>query len=95
MLAIEGKDEPLHKKRSMPQDLLTTREKYLENQIRKRICPPIEGLALKKVADTGGYEVHLTLRLPVTARELLLCENRDLTDIAKAIVTDLKHILAS
>jgi hypothetical protein len=89
----------------MPHDLLTTQEKYLEKQMRKRIQPPIQGIALKKVSD-GGYEVHptitsgheektLSLRLPLTGRELLLCEKSDLDDIAKAIVTDLKQMLVS
>lgn len=89
----------------MPQDRLTTNEQYLEKQMRKRIRPPIQGIVLKKVAD-AGYEVHptitsgkeektLSLRLPLTGRDLLLCEKSDLDDIAQAIVTDLKQMLVS
>ena len=90
----------------MPQDHLALSEHYLETQLRKRIRLPITAIALKRLAGTDGYEVQLTLtgspeeqprswRLPLTERDLLLCEKSDLADIAQAILTDLKQLLVS
>jgi hypothetical protein len=87
-------------------DRLTAQETYLENELRKQIRAPIKEIALKKLAGTNGYEVQptvmsgaeektLALQLPFAARDLLLCNNSDLTAIAKAIVTDLKQIIFS
>src|SRR5262245_6514661 len=102
-----GKRMKLHKRNeAMPQDRLTTNEQYLENQLKKRIRPPIKGIALKKLSGAGGYEVQptitsgneektLSLRLPLAARDLLLCEKSDLADIAQAIMTDLKQLIVS
>ncbi len=87
-------------------DRLTAKETYLENEIRKQVCAPIKEISLKKVPDTGGYELQptimsgdeekvLSLVLPFVGRTLLLCNKRDLDEIAKAIVIDLKQIIFS
>jgi hypothetical protein len=90
----------------MPQDRLTAKREYLENQIRKRVFAPITEISLKKSPGTNGYELHptltngteektLSLPLPFADYDLMLCNKRDLNEIAKAIVTDLKQIIFS
>src|SRR5262245_7061289 len=97
---------PRKRKASLSQDPLTTQERYLENQLRKRLHPSIKEIALKKSSSIGSYEVQLTLtsgneektlswQLPLTDRVLLFCEKSDLVDLAQAIMTDLKQFLVS
>lgn len=90
----------------MPQDRLTAKETYLENELRKQVREPIKKISLKKIPGTTGYEVRptvtsgneektLSLRLPLAEHDLLLCNKSDLSAVAKAIVTDLKQIIFS
>jgi hypothetical protein len=90
----------------LPYDRLTAQREYLKNALRKRVFAPITAISLKKLPGSSGYEVQptltrgnaeqtLSLQLPFADPALRLCANRDLTEIATAIMTDLRQLICS